>query len=286
MAIFTNEELKSSSIFARYDTEIVYDGIQDRNPVIVDDTFCGEYKDVHFEIQEVCLNLLILLLCLISKYSLRLVKYYHQYSIFKGVIIQFDLNKNNKAKTLFKTQKDIYVMHNIWTPYLKIFIIYAILGTLIWCLCSKGDFTTIMICAVFASFYFISLLAFLFHFIAKLPKLISYKSNDIGDLKPVKLESPEWERRFCAYSDNQVEARYMLTTAFMERFLNLTTAFGTDKAKCSFYDDKIMIAISTKKDLFEFGNLFKPVSKDKFYAELTSILELIDYLKLDTHTGL
>ena len=68
--------------------------------------------------------------------------------------------------------------------------------------------------------------------------------------------------------------------------MNFTTAFGTDKAKCSFYDDKIMIAISTKKDLFEFGNLFKPVSKDKFYEELNSIIEMIDYFKLDTHTGL
>ena len=105
-------------------------------------------------------------------------------------------------------------------------------------------------------------------------------------LEKVQLEDVKWEKRFEAYSQDQVEARYLLTTAFMERFLNLTTAFGTNKAKCSFCDDKMIIAISTRKNLFEFGHLFKKIDSEDFYNELSSILELIEYFKLNIYTGL
>ena len=278
--ILTNQEIKNSSIFARYDTETIYTGCEYKNPIMVDDTFSGEYNGVKFEVEEVSFNLLVLIFWVFNRSGI--FKYYHEYNIFEGIIIQFPLNKNNKSNTLFATQKDIFILNNTLSAYLNMVFIYIMIGVLLYL-----SFRWIQTPAIIISFLYIaSVIPFLFHFIAKLPKLLKYKSDELKNLKPVKLESPEWEKRFKAYSNNQVEARYMLTTAFMERFLNLTTAFGTDKAKCSFYDDKIMIAISTKKDLFEFGNLFKPVSKDKFYEELNSIIEMIDYFKLDTHTGL
>ena len=75
-------------------------------------------------------------------------------------------------------------------------------------------------------------------------------------LDKVNLEDPMFSKKFDVYSSDQIEARFWVTPAFMERFQNLTTAFGTKKAKCSFYDgDKIMFAISTDKNLFEIGNI-------------------------------
>ena len=76
----------------------------------------------------------------------------------------------------------------------------------------------------------------------------------------------------------------------MERFKNLQTAFGARGAKCSFYGESLMFAISTNKNLFEIGNLFTPLNSPKqlevFFNELISILALIDYFKLDEKTGL
>ncbi len=75
----------------------------------------------------------------------------------------------------------------------------------------------------------------------------------------------------------------------MERFLNLTTSFGAKNAKCAFYNNKVMFAISTHKNLFEFGSLFKSLNDSKnveFFNELMSVLDMIDYFKLDEKIGL
>ena len=106
----------------------------------------------------------------------------------------------------------------------------------------------------------------------------------------VELEDVEFDKRFKVASENQIEARYLVTPAFMDRLKSLQTAFGTKNVKCSFFDDKIMFAISTNKDLFEVGTLTVPLNNSKqmteFFNELSSILQLIDYFKLDEKTGL
>ena len=55
-------------------------------------------------------------------------------------------------------------------------------------------------------------------------------------------------------------------------------------------DDKLMIAIDTKEDLFEIADLHTSL-KDKMYVnkmynQLASIYRLIEYFKLDEKTGL
>lgn len=51
-----------------------------------------------------------------------------------------------------------------------------------------------------------------------------------------------------------------------------------------------MFAISTNKNLFEIGNLFKrlddPKQMETFFNELASIMALVDLFKLDEKTGL
>ena len=103
-------------------------------------------------------------------------------------------------------------------------------------------------------------------------------------LNKVNLEDPKFGKKFDVYSSDQIEARFWVTPAFMERFQNLKTVFNAKKAKCSFYDNKIMIAIDTNKNVFEIGEMYKtlenPVTIRTFYKELSSIKEMIDYLKI------
>ena len=99
-----------------------------------------------------------------------------------------------------------------------------------------------------------------------------------------------FDKRFKIHAQDQVEARYLITTGFMERLNELKLAFGTRNIKCSFFDNKVMIAIQTHRDLFELGSLYKrcPNEKDikRFYEEMLSIQKLIMHLKLTNKTGL
>ena len=85
-------------------------------------------------------------------------------------------------------------------------------------------------------------------------------------------------------SDDYVEPK------MFERLYNNLLESNADISVCSFFEDKVMFAISTSKDLFEIGNLFTPLENPEkildFYKQITAIPEMIDYFKLDEKTGL
>lgn len=91
-------------------------------------------------------------------------------------------------------------------------------------------------------------------------------------------------------SEDEVEARYLLTPTFIEKFSMLKKVMKADTVKCSFYNNSIMIAVQSEKDFFELGNLFKNVSDlstiENFYRDISIIFELIEYFKLDVKIGL
>ena len=117
---------------------------------------------------------------------------------------------------------------------------------------------------------------------------LSAKRNK--DLDNVKLEDPLFEKIFEVYSNDQVEARYLLTTSFMQRLLNLKDSFGGEKVECSFYDESLFIMIPVKKNLFEPGPIYE--SEDfvddaqNVLKEMNDIFQIIDLLKLDQKTSL
>lgn len=150
-----------------------------------------------------------------------------------------------------------------------------------------GDyFATFMATAIVAPFVYIGI-KYLFKSSSYLDKYFDKTNN------AVVLEDPKFNKRFSVYSYNQVEARYLCTPAFMDRLYNLKTVFGANKLKCSFYNNsdgepKLMIVIHTKKDLFELGDINKPIYEDtaifEFYKEINSVYQIIDTLKLDSKT--
>ena len=124
-----------------------------------------------------------------------------------------------------------------------------------------------------------------------LEKSLSAKKIPINSsvFKEVKLEMSEFSKNYTTYSDNQVEARYLLTTAFMERICNLNLAFKAKFVRGAFKDDKLTLAIDCGKDMFAMGSNFKTSSSKTFsqlYDEMISILKIIDELKLNERTGL
>ena len=99
-----------------------------------------------------------------------------------------------------------------------------------------------------------------------------------------------FEKNFDVFTNDEVDARYLITPTFMERIKNLELAFKADKIKCAFYNKWLIIALSTKKDLFSICSLTKPICDNnqyfQMYEEIESIIKLIDYFKLDQKIGL
>ena len=123
------------------------------------------------------------------------------------------------------------------------------------------------------------------HTIVKKRSLIN-----IAPYSEVKLEDPDFSKMFYVSSNDQVESRYLLTTAFMERYKNIQKAFNSDNICCSFINNSLLLGVSVDKDLFSLGSLVDPLTDTKqftvFMNEIISIFELIEELKLYQNTGL
>jgi len=99
----------------------------------------------------------------------------------------------------------------------------------------------------------------------------------------IKLEDPEFEREFCVYGDNQIEARYILSPGLMRRILSYRSKFRA-KMHLAFLHSKVYIALSTDKNHFE-PQVFKPVNDlsqvQVFRNDLDMIIDIIEDLNLN-----
>ena len=118
-----------------------------------------------------------------------------------------------------------------------------------------------------------------------------FLKDDYYEMNEVELEDPEFKKHFTQIkSTDQVEARYLLTTAFMQRYKNIQKAFNASKIECCFLNNNLLLAVSVSRDLFALGDLNKPLTDTKqfttFLNEIISILEMIEELKLYQTIGL
>ncbi len=114
--------------------------------------------------------------------------------------------------------------------------------------------------------------------------------DKFNKLENVALEDPKFEKKFEVYSDDQIEARYLLTPSFMERLLTLSDLFRGSGVQCSFYDNRLLLMIASTHDRFETGSAFVPATFvdeiDTILEEMSLIFQIVDTLKLNERTGL
>lgn len=100
----------------------------------------------------------------------------------------------------------------------------------------------------------------------------------------VHMENVEFEKEFVVYSNDQVEARYILSTSMIQRILEMKKKYNT-KIYLSFINSKVFVA------LYNYQNLFEPKFKESitnsdyirtFYCELCDCLSIVDDLNLNT----
>ncbi len=102
--------------------------------------------------------------------------------------------------------------------------------------------------------------------------------------KLIKLEDPEFEKLFVVYGNDQIEARYILSTSLMERITNFKK-----KTKrpiyLSFIGSNVFVAVSYTKNLFEpkiFSTLldFAPILE--YFEDLNLAVGIVEDLNLNT----
>lgn len=115
-------------------------------------------------------------------------------------------------------------------------------------------------------------------------------ASPAANLKHTTLEDVVFEKKFDVFTDDEVEARYLITPSFMERLNNMKTAFSADRVSCAFYDKYLLVGLHTSKDLFSICSLKEPVNDGKqfftMFEEILSMIKLIDHFKLNQKIGL
>lgn len=118
-------------------------------------------------------------------------------------------------------------------------------------------------------------------------------------LQKVELEDPEFKELYNVFSDDQIEARYLLTTAFMQRLKNLREVFVLKKdgmksslpdIDCIFNEGYIILAVQTFEDFFEVGNIFESMLNkeiyEKVFYQMVAVFDTIHSLKLEENIGM
>jgi len=103
-------------------------------------------------------------------------------------------------------------------------------------------------------------------------------------LERIHLEDPDFENRFEVHGNNQVEARYLLTTAFMERLLKLSQTPLGRGIRCEFVNKQVVLTLRSNKNILEPNSVLQSTLSLKtlhlFLAQMNEIFSLIDALKI------
>jgi len=123
--------------------------------------------------------------------------------------------------------------------------------------------------------------------------LFNWINSRGSNLKQIKLEDPRFEEKFEVYSTDQVEARYVLSPAFMERLLQLAELYKTKTVQASFFDQNLLVTFSNGHSVPI--NIFQPRSVKEsiintedihnFLAQINSIFKIIETINLPSHNA-
>ena len=237
--------IEKSELFARIDnTEI-------------DDYFHGKYKDTNINVSEIKLSH--------GKGRSKTI-------IFKGIIILFDFNKNFKGKTIVRGKKIFFHRFKLY-PMLSLILAMILTPIFIKYYQQMNEFWKTLSMLVIMLNLYMGLFA----------DWLLKRSPDNTDKQTIKLEEFSFNENWQIFSDNQIEARYILTPILMEKINHIKNLFKGEQVDFSFFDNKLMIAIHTNKDMFETTSLFKTSLEYKKVKEvvcqLHSIFSVIDTLK-------
>ena len=98
-------------------------------------------------------------------------------------------------------------------------------------------------------------------------------------LQRIGLEDPNFNKAFCVFGSDQVEAREILTPTFMQRLNDLEATYQGQHIRCAFSQAELLIALEAP-DRFEIGNMFSSLVErsrvETIARNLEQVFKLID----------
>ncbi|MFB2662427.1 DUF3137 domain-containing protein [Shewanella mangrovisoli] len=119
--------------------------------------------------------------------------------------------------------------------------------------------------------------------------LANFLSDNHSGLQRVKLEDPLFEKEFDVFSTDQIESRYLLNTAFMERLQQLAKSFDGE-IQCAFFRNRLILFLPNRRSRFQMRSIFDSAHFSAEFSQLNremkQLFAIIEVLKLNEHTGL
>ncbi|WP_319522566.1 DUF3137 domain-containing protein [uncultured Desulfosarcina sp.] len=110
------------------------------------------------------------------------------------------------------------------------------------------------------------------------------QSLNVQNGQLVKMEDPEFEKLFAVYGQDQVEARYILSTSLMRRIVDFRNR-ANQEMRLSFSASKFYVAIPFQRELFEpkiRESLLNISHIQEYYDDLKLVVDIVDELNLNT----
>lgn len=115
----------------------------------------------------------------------------------------------------------------------------------------------------------------------KLTSKVKFLNQHRG--QPVKLEDPEFSKFFSVYSNDQIGARYVLSTSVMQRIVDFRKKANRD-VLIALVDSQLYIAVPSEEDLFE-PRLFKTMLSfnpmREYFETLQLMMSIVEDLNLN-----
>ncbi|MBL4804811.1 MAG: DUF3137 domain-containing protein [Alphaproteobacteria bacterium] len=115
-------------------------------------------------------------------------------------------------------------------------------------------------------------------------KISEWFKQRTSSLERAEMVDPEFEAIFDAYTNDQVEARYLIDPVMIENLKGLYQEYDGEKMAAAFYKNRMLILIASKKNHFEPANIYTPATSPasilKMKHEIHQILSIIDKLSL------
>ncbi|QQG36046.1 MAG: DUF3137 domain-containing protein [Micavibrio aeruginosavorus] len=103
-------------------------------------------------------------------------------------------------------------------------------------------------------------------------------------LKHADLVDPEFEKAFDVFTNDQVEARYLIDPAMVENLKTMRDAYDARTFSAAYYKNQVLVLLPSKHNYFEPANIEVPATDSQsiisMKEELGHILSLVDRLEV------
>jgi len=104
----------------------------------------------------------------------------------------------------------------------------------------------------------------------------------------IKLEDPRFEQQFEVWSNDPIEARYLLTPTFMERMVELARLIDSNRIEFCFRNNLLLVSAHVTGNQYEGGGLFTSVVDarrvESLVNEICRVFDIVNILQLQLAT--